>query len=189
VADAKAFRLSRTAKNQKDFKVQALDGWRGTHGYSMVVAPIYQLPARTSQIYQQAIARNVCILSYSHLAALVTLAKHRGGKQGQSGLRGVLDAVLRLHPTKSSIDYWTGVNHALLAGLQAEANIWKNEKIASVEALAMAKEDALEHLRAERNRLLGLSHKQALNELLRLCGIDSRIKKVTSINHGELLGL
>ena len=27
-ADAKAFRLSRTAKNQKDFKVAALSGWR-----------------------------------------------------------------------------------------------------------------------------------------------------------------
>ena len=28
VGDAKAFRLSRTAKNQKDFKVEALDKWR-----------------------------------------------------------------------------------------------------------------------------------------------------------------
>ena len=28
VGDAKAFRLSRTAKNQKDFKVQALNDWR-----------------------------------------------------------------------------------------------------------------------------------------------------------------
>src|SRR5574343_678431 len=28
VTDAKAFRLSRTAKNQKDFKVEALDKWR-----------------------------------------------------------------------------------------------------------------------------------------------------------------
>lgn len=28
VADAKVFRLSRTAKNQKDFKVQAMDGWK-----------------------------------------------------------------------------------------------------------------------------------------------------------------
>ena len=28
VADAKAFRLSRTAKNQKDFKVQAMDSWK-----------------------------------------------------------------------------------------------------------------------------------------------------------------
>lgn len=30
VADAKVFRLSRTAKNQKDFKVQAMDDWK--HG-------------------------------------------------------------------------------------------------------------------------------------------------------------
>ena len=30
VADAKAFRLSRTAKNQKDFKVDAMDSWK--HG-------------------------------------------------------------------------------------------------------------------------------------------------------------
>lgn len=30
VADAKAFRLSRTAKNQKDFKIQAMDGWMET---------------------------------------------------------------------------------------------------------------------------------------------------------------
>lgn len=30
VADAKAFRLSRTARNQKDFKVQAMDRWK--HG-------------------------------------------------------------------------------------------------------------------------------------------------------------
>ena len=28
VADAKAFRLSRTAKNQKDFKIQAMDNWK-----------------------------------------------------------------------------------------------------------------------------------------------------------------
>ena len=37
VADAKAFRLSRTAKNQKDFKVQAMDGWRNGLDYAVVV--------------------------------------------------------------------------------------------------------------------------------------------------------
>ncbi|MFQ5455675.1 MAG: HindIII family type II restriction endonuclease [Nitrospirota bacterium] len=35
VADAKAFRLSRTAKNQKDFKVQAMDGWKHGKLYAM----------------------------------------------------------------------------------------------------------------------------------------------------------
>ena len=64
VADAKSFRLSRTAKNQKDFKIQALDGWKHGKPYAMVVCPVYQLPSRTSQIYQQAGARSVCIGTY-----------------------------------------------------------------------------------------------------------------------------
>lgn len=67
-ADAKAFRLSRTAKNQKDFKVQAMDSWRGELDYTVLVCPIYQWPSRTNQVYQQAIARNVCLLSYAHIA-------------------------------------------------------------------------------------------------------------------------
>ena len=39
VADAKAFRLSRTAKNQKDFKVQAMDGWRHGLDHALIVCP------------------------------------------------------------------------------------------------------------------------------------------------------
>lgn len=39
VADAKAFRLSRTAKNQKDFKVEAMNGWKKGKPYAMVVCP------------------------------------------------------------------------------------------------------------------------------------------------------
>lgn len=49
VADAKTFRLSRTAKNQKDFKVQALDNWRLNHHYSLLVSPLYQYPSRDSK--------------------------------------------------------------------------------------------------------------------------------------------
>lgn len=40
VADAKAFRLSRTAKNQKDFKIASLDDWRRENTYACLVAPI-----------------------------------------------------------------------------------------------------------------------------------------------------
>ena len=40
VADAKVFRLSRTAKNQKDFKVQAMDNWKQGKPFAMVVCPL-----------------------------------------------------------------------------------------------------------------------------------------------------
>ena len=90
VADAKAFRLSRTAKNQKDFKIEALHGWKRGKPHAMVVCPIYQLPTRTSQIYQQAITRNVCIFSYSHLAVLVEFSNLVGKKQAQDLLFKIL---------------------------------------------------------------------------------------------------
>jgi hypothetical protein len=43
VGDAKCFRLSRTAKNQKDFKVSALDDWRRTGTYAVLVSPLLSI--------------------------------------------------------------------------------------------------------------------------------------------------
>ncbi len=188
VADAKAFRLSRTAKNQKDFKVQDMDGWRNGLDFAVVVCPIYQLPNRTSQIYQQAIARNVCILSYSHLAALVGLAGKRGGLVATKGLGSVLKSVSLMHPSKGAADYWLGINGALVTALKGDVDLWTAEKTASLAALDVAKDEALTYLRVERNRLIGLSHKQALEELIRAARIDSRIAQVERIEHGNLLG-
>ena len=74
VGDAKAFRLSRTAKNQKDFKVHALNDWRKSNTYACLVSPLYQYPRRVSQIYEQAIEWNVTLLSYIHLKFLLDYA-------------------------------------------------------------------------------------------------------------------
>lgn len=188
VADAKAFRLSRTAKNQKDFKVQAMDGWRGGLDFAIVVCPIYQLPSRTSQIYQQAIVRNVCILSYSHLAALVAFAVTKSPKAAEAGLLKVLKTVATLHPTKNAGDYWVGINRSLVSALGTSSDLWTNEKKESLAGLSVVKEEALKYLRAEKNRLLRLSHQEALDELLRATGLDSRIHHVEQVEHGDLLG-
>ncbi len=75
VADAKTFRLSRSAKNQKDFKVSALDSWRQNNNYSLLAGPLFQYPTRNSQIYQQAIQKNVTLISYIHLKFLLDLNK------------------------------------------------------------------------------------------------------------------
>lgn len=188
VADAKAFRLSRTAKNQKDFKVQAMDGWRHGLDFAIVVCPIYQLPSRTSQIYQQAIARNVCILSYSHLATLVSLASRTDTRRSQAALLTVLKSVSLLNPTKSALDYWSGINRALVGELSSHLDLWTREKTESMQGLTVVKEEALRYLWAERDRLLSLSHQEALEELLRLAGLDARIGTIEDLQHGTLLG-
>ena len=63
--------LSRTAKNQKDFKVSALSSWRKDNNFAVLCAPYFQYPAKTSQIYSQALANNVCLLSWEHLIFLI----------------------------------------------------------------------------------------------------------------------
>lgn len=72
VADAKCFRLSRTARNQKDFKVSNLSDWRGAENeYAVLVAPYFQYPQTRSQIYSKALSHNVCLMSWEHFSLLL----------------------------------------------------------------------------------------------------------------------
>jgi type II restriction enzyme len=71
VGDAKSFRLSRTAKNQKDFKVKSMADWRGDSDYSVLVCPYYQYPKSRSQIYGQALNDNITLFSWEYLSILL----------------------------------------------------------------------------------------------------------------------
>ena len=71
VGDAESFRLSRTAKNQKDFKVESMNHWRGDHNYSVLVCPYFQYPKKVSQIYGQALNNNVSLFSWEYFSILL----------------------------------------------------------------------------------------------------------------------
>lgn len=184
VADAKAFRLSRTAKNQKDFKIQALDNWKHGKPYAMVVCPVYQLPSRTSQIYQQAIARSVCVSTYTHLAFLVRHVED--ANSGISVLQEVFLSVEALLPTKSAHDYWQAVNGVLLRQ-RGSAALWREEKLALLESIETAKEEALTFLAQERERIMRFSREQAIREVLVGRKLDARIGAVESVSENGLL--
>lgn len=86
VADAKVFRLSRTAKNQKDFKVTSMNNWRNGADHAVIVCPFYQYPSTNSQIYAQVLDTGVALGSFEHL--LFCLQK--GIKESQTAsLRGL----------------------------------------------------------------------------------------------------
>jgi type II restriction enzyme len=189
VADAKAFRLSRTAKNQKDFKVQAMDGWKRGKPYAMLVCPIYQLPNSSSQIYQQATTRNVCIFTYSHLALLLAFAVHNGKNKAQTLLETVFNTIPSLNPSKSAIDYWLVINKTILSFSKSIENIWNVEKLAATESISVAKEEALTFLAQEREKIMRMSYQEALKELIKVHKIDSRIKTIQSISDNGLFSI
>ena len=75
VGDAKAFRLSRTAKNAKDFKVDAMRKWRGTNDFSVLTCPFFQYPKSQSQVYNEALNGNVCLFSWEYLYVMLQCNK------------------------------------------------------------------------------------------------------------------
>jgi HindIII restriction endonuclease len=181
VGDAKVFRLSRTAKNQKDFKVEAMHGWKRNNPHALIVCPIYQLPARTSQIYQQAIARNVCVLSYSHLSVLVLFADKVGKDAAQKLLLAALQSAEAMNPAKDAVAYWTNLNRAMLKFHKSINDLWQAEKLITLDAIAAAKEEALMFLAEERTRIMRMSREEAIRNLIEDKNIDGREKVVRQV--------
>lgn len=186
VADAKAFRLSRTAKNQKDFKVQAMHGWKRGKPYAMVVCPIYQLPNTSSQIYQQATTQNVCIFTYSHLALLLTYSEIEGKAKAQNLLHEVFKTIPALNPSKNATDYWLAINKTMLSFSKKIEPLWTLEKSVAAESIEIAKEEALTFLAKEREKIMRMSHEEAIQELIKVHKIESKIKTIEAVSDNEL---
>ena len=189
VADAKVFRLSRTAKNQTDFKIQAMDNWKFGKPFAMVVCPLYQIPSKNSQIYQQASARNICIFSYSHLAVLVQFVESHSKKSGEKLLYEIFETVNSMNPDKSAITYWNLINKKMLSYSDSIIDIWRKEKIATLESIKIAKVDALTYYAQERAKIIKMSRDEAISKLLDLSKIENRVQQVEAISNNNLMDL
>lgn len=189
VADAKAFRLSRTAKNQKDFKVEAMHGWKRGKPHAIVVCPIYQLPSRTSQIYQQAISRTVCIFTYSHLSVLVKLANITSKNIAADVLHQILRSTAALNPAKDAMPYWHSINTTMLNAHGSIAPLWQEEKIANIESISAAKNEALTALANERLQILKMSHDQAIQALIKDRNIEGRKNMIATVTDSGILNI
>lgn len=189
VADAKAFRLSRTAKNQKDFKVQAMHSWKRGKPYAMVVCPIYQLPTSSSQIYQQATTQNVCVFTYSHLALLLSYSQKEGKTKAKLLLKKIFETISALNPSKDAVNYWLAINRVILSFSKVIETLWNIEKGVATESIAISKEEALTFLAQEREKIMRMSRKEALKELIKVHKIESRIKTISLISDNGLFAL
>ena len=189
VADAKVFRLSRTAKNQKDFKVQAMDNWKRGKPFAMIVCPLYQLPTRASQIYEQAATRNVCIFSYSHLAVLTRLVETEGKDAVLELMHDIFLTVQAMNPSKDANSYWQALNRTILQYGDPIRDLWKTEKIATIEGISVSKEIALRYYASQRETIMRLSRKEAIKQLIEMHKIDSRINTIKAVSDNLIMNI
>ena len=183
VADAKTFRLSRTAKNQKDFKVSALDSWRGDNNFSMLVGPLFQYPKRTSQIYKQAITRNVTLYSYTHLKFVM-------GVNPKTDLKQIFDIgsldkkELTGNEQLKAASYWSKIDEITLkvTGSNAmELEGYIQETIKTTQGLG---NEGVSYWNNIIEEIKKLPREEAIKELIKARKIDQKIKVIKKAING-----
>ncbi len=171
VSDGKAFRLSRTAKNQKDFKISALNDWRKKDTYACLVAPLPQYPNTSSQIYSQAVSHNVTLLSYTHLLFLV---EHATGKV----LEDLWKIASSLQSDGEAQTYWNKLDQVVadLCGQpKQELERTKQLEIAKMKELG---QEGISYWREKINGYQSLTQEQAIKQLIKSEKIESKIKTI-----------
>ncbi|MBM3235385.1 HindIII family type II restriction endonuclease [Candidatus Poribacteria bacterium] len=171
VGDAKAFRLSRTAKNQKDFKVQALDDWRKSNTYAILVAPLYQYPKRTSQIYQQAIDRNITLLSYIHLKFLLD---HFTGQD----LTRLWNIASGLPKSNNAKLYWEAIDRMVCQIFRETDSKLKDYKLQVIETTKELGQEGIDFWKAKIESYKKLSQEEAILRLIKAEKIKAKIQTI-----------
>jgi type II restriction enzyme len=177
VSDAKCFRLSRTAKNQKDFKIKSLDDWRREDTFALLVAPLYQYPIDRSQIYPQAITRNVTLLSYTHLRYLLEKCQN-ANLQPIWEIGKILSEKYSITEQQTGKAYWEAVDAVVsrVCGTDVEGlKYYKKEEIDITRELGHEGIGYWQSRIADFNKL---SREEAIQVLIKSQKIDQKIQTI-----------
>lgn len=179
VADAKAFRLSRTAKNQKDFKVVALSGWRRDADFSVLCSPYFQYPVNRSQIYAQAVDYNVCLMSWEHFVFFI----ENGIKENETV---DLSKVWNISGEYAECCVVTQKKNCFLPYINASVISFMKKTSEDFNAFLLECRDCIvnraneetAYWESEIEKILGYSREQAIAELMKARKIDEKITQI-----------
>ncbi len=182
VADAKTFRLSRTAKNQKDFKIDTLSNWRGSeHDFALLVAPYFQYPNTVSQIYASALDKQVCLLSWEHILFLL---ENNVMESDTLSLESIWNAPVRL-ARDTRIAYadrmncqFPYINQMLCDRISVPIQKFSEQLDVCKDIIRNRGNYELEYLNTEKEAITTLTRDEAIAELLKSKKVLERISTI-----------
>lgn len=182
VADAKTFRLSRTAKNQKDFKIDTLSNWRGSeHDFALLVAPYFQYPNTVSQIYASALDKQVCLLSWEHILFLL---ENNVMESDTLSLEAIWNAPVRL-ARDTRIAYadrmncqFPYINRVLCDRISVPIQKFNEQLDVCKDIIRNRGNYELEYLNTEKEAITTLTRDEAIAELLKSKKVLERISTI-----------
>jgi hypothetical protein len=183
VADSKTFRLSRTAKNQKDFKISTLSKWRGKENdYAVLVAPYFQYPSVSSQVYSSSLTEEVCLFSWEHILFLL----NNNVKENASlNLEPIWNAPKRII-RDSKISFADSMNNLFpyinkmvcdrVASLSID--LLNNELMQNKKSIINRSITEISYINNRINIIKNYSRQKAINELLKSEKLSQRVKSI-----------
>ncbi len=184
VADAKTFRLSRTAKNQKDFKIATLSNWRGMeHDFALLVSPYFQYPSTSSQIYSSSLDNKVCLLSWEHILFLL---ENNITETESLSLEQIWNAPTRIE-RDSKIAYadrqnclFPYINKIICDRISLPIKNFEHSLKSCKTCISERSKFEIQHIDSEINRIKGFSREQAVKELIKSKKLEERISSIKS---------
>lgn len=184
VGDAKAFRLSRTAKNAKDFKVDSMVHWRGDNDYSVLTCPYYQYPKANSQIYKSALDGNVALFSWEYLYILLSSRIKETPDLNLSDLWNQSAIIRRSVTVEESSKSFIGQQDSNLLNIINISEDTFNQLFSQIKCMIVRRGNSeIQYYEDEINRIRQLDRKTAIEELIVRMKLDSKIDTIkTFIN-------
>ena len=179
VGDAKAFRLSRTARNAKDYKVNSMAIWKGDSEYAVLVCPYFQYPKSNSQIYKEALSGNIALFSWEYLYILLKEGIRESSSINLSALwnqSGIISKTTTVSNSKSCFLNQQNQNISKILKITPEKFY---EYFNSVKELIVERGNTeIQYYEQEIERLKQLNREEAIAELLRNLKLESKIATI-----------
>ncbi len=172
VLDAKAFRLSRTALNPKDYKIEALNTWRHGADYACLVGPLAGFPEGRSRLYEEAARFNVTLLTFSHLQFVLDK-----GVKNPHVLLPLLDIGQRL-PKTAQADaamYWSFVNREFCRALNTPIAEWRSARRRYLGGMLAVAEKQVAFFKGQKESVSRLTREQLVSLAVRALKFDNKM--------------
>ena len=179
VGDAKAFRLSRTARNAKDYKVNSMAIWKGDSEYAVLVCPYFQYPKSKSQIYKEALSGNIALFSWEYLYILLKEGIRESSSINLSALwnqSGIISKTTTVSNSKSCFLNQQNQNISKILKITPEKFY---EYFNSVKELIVERGNTeIQYYEQEIERVKQLNREEAIAELLGNLKLESKIATI-----------
>lgn len=177
VIDAKAFRLSRTALNPKDYKIEALSTWKRDANFALLIGPVAGFPEGTSRLYAEALRYKVVLLSYSHLAFM---AEHAvAGTFNPINIWASSSSISQRHgDSPSAAQYWAAFDSIFQQSLGVEPAYWHNTSQRYLSNLLQVAESQVSYFERVKDEIRDKPHEELVSLAIDALKIDNKIDAI-----------